>query len=295
MSIRALKTLLSIAKHGTFARAADDVGLTQSAVSLHVKSLEAEFRASLFDRSRRQPMLTEAGELVVARARQIVAMYENISAEVATDGVLAGRLRVGAIQTALSGPLPGALARLRESAPRLRIHVSAGMSAELAVLVSEGELDAAIATRPVKPFPASLIATRLYSDSFWVIAPPGAKGQDLSHLVSAYPFIRFDPRAWAGRMIETELRKRGLQIREEMVLDSQEAIVQMVSKGLGVAIVPIANEEAAFLEECVRLPFGEPQLSREVVLLEREDRVEHKATQALAQAIIATHQEKLRK
>ena len=53
MSLRALRTLIAIAQHGSFARAADTVHLTQSAVSLHIKSLEEEINASLFDRSRR--------------------------------------------------------------------------------------------------------------------------------------------------------------------------------------------------------------------------------------------------
>jgi DNA-binding transcriptional LysR family regulator len=169
------------------------------------------------------------------------------------------------------------------------------MSAELAALVNNGELDAAIATRPVKPFPAGLVALPLYSDRFWLIAPSGAKGRDLADMIREYPFIRFDPRAWAGRMIEMELRKHGLQIREEMVLDSQEAIVQMVSKGLGVAIVPIADDEVASLKECIGIPFGDPPLSRDVVLLAREDRVEHRAVEALAHALVATYEEKLKK
>ena len=61
MSLRALRTLQAIARHGSFAAAGKAVGLTQSAVSLQVKVLEEEFGAPLFDRSRRLPVLTEAG------------------------------------------------------------------------------------------------------------------------------------------------------------------------------------------------------------------------------------------
>ena len=61
MSLRALRTLQAIARHGSFAAAGKAVGLTQSAVSLQVKALEEEFGAPLFDRSRRLPVLTEAG------------------------------------------------------------------------------------------------------------------------------------------------------------------------------------------------------------------------------------------
>src|SRR3712207_520152 len=252
MSLKALRTLLAIARHGAFARAADAVGLTQSAVSLQVKALEEEFGAQLFDRTRRQPTLTEAGRIVLARAEEVLALYDRIpdalsderalagrlrlgavqtalsgpvpdalvllrrahprlrvhvaagmSAELArrvsaggVDGAnppepgrahpphprrghpLAGRLRLGAVQTALSGPVPDALVLLRRAHPRLRVHVAAGMSAELARRVSAGELDAAITTEPVRPHPPDLVWDTLYEDRFWVLAPPEHEGRD---------------------------------------------------------------------------------------------------------------------
>ncbi len=184
MSLKALRTLLTIARHGTFARAADAVGLTQSAVSLQVKALEEEFGAQLFDRTRRQRTLTEAGRIVLARAEEVLALYDRIPDALSDERALAGRLRLGAVQTALSGPVPGALVLLRRAHPRLRVHVAAGMSAELARRVSAGELDAAITTEPVRPHPPDLVWDTLYEDRFWVLAPPEHEGRDLRDLLS---------------------------------------------------------------------------------------------------------------
>ena len=75
MSLRALRTLQAIARHGSFARAGDAIGLTQSAISLQVKSLEEEFGVQLFDRSRRLPTFTEAGRIVLAKAEEVLALY----------------------------------------------------------------------------------------------------------------------------------------------------------------------------------------------------------------------------
>lgn len=127
MSLKALRTLVAIAQYGSFARAAEAVCLTQSAVSLHVRSLEEDFKVSLFDRSRRIPVLTEAGHRAVEQARDILAQYDGIAAELGEGGELAGRLRIGAIQTALAGVLPAALAALRRAHPRLRVLVNSGM------------------------------------------------------------------------------------------------------------------------------------------------------------------------
>lgn len=285
MSLRALHTLIAIAQHGSFVRAAQAVHLTQSAVSLHIKSLEEAFNASLFDRSRRLPVLTDAGHLAVERAREIVAIYEGIASEIGGDNELRGRLRIGAIHTALAKALPPALATLAAEHPHLRINVSSGMSAELATRVEAGDLDVAITTEPVKPHPYGLVSTPLYEEGFWIIAPGLFVGQDWRQLLQEQPFIRFDRRAWAGRTIEQELRRMRLRVQTSMELDSQDAIIQMVSSGLGVSVIPLSSHSLQHLNHLYVQPFGLPQKTRRVVLLEREDRPLARPAAALAKAV----------
>ncbi|WP_333983565.1 LysR substrate-binding domain-containing protein [Ectopseudomonas khazarica] len=285
MSLRALRTLVAIAQHGSFARAAEAVHLTQSAVSLHVRSLEEEFNAPLFDRSKRLAVLTEAGHLAVERAREILSLYDSIAAELGDGSELRGRLKLGVIQTALAGVLPRALAALSRQHPQLRVNVTSGMSAELATRLDAGELDAAVTTEPVKPFPYSLVSTPLYQEGFWIIAPAGLDGSDPRRLLQEQPFIRFDRRAWAGRIIERELRRQRLRVQTSMELDSHTAIIQMVASGLGVAIMPLSVHDLDNLRDLIRLPFAEPQLTRQVVLLERRDRPAGRLAGALAETI----------
>lgn len=288
MSLRALRTLVAIARHRTFARAGEAIGLTQSAVSLQVKSLEEEFNVRLFDRSRREPALTEAGRIVLAQAEQILALYDRIPDALSDERALVGRLRIGAIQTALSGPLPNALLTLRHDHPGLRVHVAAGLSAELAQRVADGELDAAITSQPVRPHPAELVWSTLYEDRFWLLAPPQYAEQDARTLLTELPFIRFDAQAWAGRMIAAELRRLGVRVREEMVLDNKDTIVRMVASGLGAAVVALSDSVLTQLPPIARLPFGQPQLNRAVVLLEHQSRPAQRFTQALADAVVAS-------
>lgn len=285
MSLRALRTLIAIAQHGSFARAAEAVHLTQSAVSLHVRSLEEEFNAVLFDRSRRLPVLTEAGHLAVERARELLAIYDSIAADLGDGSELRGRLKLGAIQTALAGVLPAALAALSREHPNLRVNVSSGMSAELATRIEAGELDAAVTTEPVKPYPHGLVSTLLYEEGFWIIAPASVDSSDARRLLQENPFIRFDRRAWAGRTIEQELRRMRLRVQTSMELDSQDAIIQMVSSGLGVAVIPLSTRDLQALDGVVKLPFADPQRMRRVVLLEREDRPAGRLASALTEAV----------
>ncbi|MDM3886698.1 LysR family transcriptional regulator [Pseudomonas sp. BCRC 81390] len=270
MSLKALRTFVTIARHGTFARAADLLSLTPSAVSLHIKTLEDELHVTLFDRSRRQVALTEAGQLAVARAESILAAYDELADTLASGPSLRGRLRLGAIHTVLARRLPKALVWLKAHHPQLHISVASGMSAELARRVEDGELDAAITTEPVSPYPQSLDYTPLFEDRFWAIASAELAGHSVAQLLASQPFLRFDKRAWAGRQIEQELRRQHLQVSEQMELDSQEALARMAVMGLGVAIVPMADEDLARLPAATCLPFGEPQLTRQVVLLEHQ-------------------------
>lgn len=285
MSLRALRTLVAIVQHGTFARAGDAIGLTQSAVSLQVKTLEEEFAVKLFDRSRRKPVLTEAGRVLLAQAEQVLSLYDGIPGALRDEKALVGRLRVGAIHTALSAPLPEALLSLRAAHPLLRVHVTAGMSAELAQRVASGDLDAAITTHPVGAHPPDLVWHTLYEDRFWVLAPPQAKEKKTSEILANLPFIRFDAQAWAGRQIANELRRLGVRVREEMVLDSQETIVRMVARGLGAAIVALPDATLAQLPAVAKFPFGLPQIHRSVVMLEHQSRPTGQFADVLADSI----------
>lgn len=285
MSLRALKTLQAIAKFGSFGRAGEAVGLTQSAVSLQIKALEAEFGSRLFDRSRRLPRLTAAGRIVLDKSAEVLALYDQIALALSDEQSLAGRLALGSIQTSLSGPLPEALVDLNRSHPRVRVHVVAGISAELAQKVADCELDAAITTQPVRPHPQNLVWTKLYEDRFWLIAPADVYDRTPRELLEQLPFIRFDSQAWAGWMIKQELKRMRVVVREEMVLDSQDVIIRMVERGLGVAVIPLSDEVRAKLcLTCLR--FGNPQLTRNVVLLERQDRLTTRLASALGEAVM---------
>lgn len=293
MSLRAFRTLQAIARHGSFARAAQAVGLTQSAVSLQVKSLEEEFGVRLFDRSRRLPALTEAGTIVLTRAEEIIALYDRIPEALGDERSLFGRLKVGAMPTVLSGVLPDALVALNRDHPRVRVHVASGLSGELAHQLVAGDLDVAVTLEPIAPHPANLTWAPLYFDHYWLVAPPGLDGEDPRELLSSRPFIRLDSRAWSGRAIERELRRMRVSVREEMVLGSPETIVTMVRKGLGISVVSISEEVRSELDlTCI--PFGEPQLTRRIGLLERQDRSGGRLAAALARAVREVAQKQAR-
>ncbi len=263
---RHLTSLLAIAEHGGFAAAGAAVGRSHSAISLHIKALEQEVGVELVDRSVRPPALTSDGEALAEQARRLQSVLDDIAA--LTPGAnLTGRLSLGIVPTAMSHLAPPALARLRHTHPDLRLDIRTGLSGELADMVRTAELDAALVTAPDLP-PEGLEVRTVAEEPLVVIAPPGADGDDAA-LVTAHPFIWFSRKTWAGQQIERRLLDRGLRVRPAMEVDSLEAIEALVHHGLGASIVPDRGGTEGVGGELVRVPFGNPQVMRRLVLMTR--------------------------
>ena len=267
MNIRHLETLLAAADSGSFAAAAERVGVTQSAVSMQMKALEEELGAPLFDRARRPPTLNDTAEALMPRIRDLVRLAEEIRMA-AAGGAVRGRLRLGIIPTAATGLVPDALASLADRAPDLRIRVESGLSADLVRRVAQGALDAAVVTETPR-LERGLVTSTVLEEPLVVAAPAGAPGMRDRELLRALPFVRFNRRTGVGRVIDAALRQRRIAVTEGMELDSIEAILAMVGRGLGVAVAPAGSITPA-LEASMRvMPFGDPQVRRKVALIER--------------------------
>ena len=268
MDLKHLKTLIAIVENGSFAAAGEAIGLTQSAISLHVKSLEDELETKLFDRTTRPPRLNTRGRNLIDRARTIVEQCEGLS-DIATGEALSGSLGIGSVPTLLSGILPPALSAIRGSHPDIRILVSSGLSADLVGRVHKGELDVAVVTEPSQ-LQTGLSWHMFAKEPLMVIAPEGTVGETDRELLNAGPFIRFQRYAWAGRLIDTQLKDRGIRVHTGMEIDSLEAIASMVKHGLGVSVVP--DRAAADLPSGIKkVLFGDPPLCRVIGVVERRD------------------------
>ena len=259
---RHLASLVALSEHGSFTAAADAVGRSHSAVSLHVKALEEGLGAALVDRSVRPPALTPEGVALVEQARRLGRVLEDIEA-IGRTGAVAGTLAVGIVPTAMIHLAPPALARLRADYPELGLDIRTGLSGELAQAVRAGDLDAAVLTAPDLP-PEGLDLTPLADEKLVVMAPATAAGDDRA-LLEAHPFIWFSRKTWAGQQIERRLLDRGIRVRAVMEIDSLEAIEALVRHGLGVAVVPWRDGRG----DLRQVPFCTPQAVRRVVLAAR--------------------------
>ena len=143
MDIHQLKSLVTIARCGTVARAAELLHLSQPAISAHIKQLEEELRVRLFDRHARGMSLTPAGEAVFEHAKRALHAVDAIRDEANTlNGGVAGELVIGTVNEPAFLRLPAFLRHLREAAPHVAISLVQATSGQVLKNIEDGVFDA---------------------------------------------------------------------------------------------------------------------------------------------------------
>jgi DNA-binding transcriptional LysR family regulator len=267
MDTRQLKTLLAIQSHGTFAQAAEVVHLTPSAVSQQVHALEDELQVTLFDRGTRPPSITPDGLQVIEMARDILRREEDTKASLRGDQI-AGTLLLGSVRSSALNLLPSAMVQMRQRYPDLKPSLRVSLSSTLISDVAAGRLDAAIVAEHLG-FPSALRWSPFLREPLWLIMPHGMESSDPIELLNTRPYIRFRSAVPLANLIDTELSRLGVVTNDVAEIDTIGSIVTCVRQGLGISVVPhVALQEPEDMN-IARLPFGTPQVIRQIGIVER--------------------------
>ncbi|WP_118179999.1 LysR family transcriptional regulator [Paraburkholderia phosphatilytica] len=281
--LRELRTFLAVVRHGTFAGAGSHIGLTQSAVSAQIQRLEEELGFALFDRTGRAATLNAAGRQTVELAEELLSVYARL-ADRGRGADQSGLLRVGAIASAQTSFLVGAIRRFRDEAPGWRIRVVPGVSLNLLAQVDSGELDLAVIIKPPFALPAELNWRTLAMEPFALLVPRRLSKQPWRELLASEPFIRYDRSSFGGRVVDRFLRKLRMTVHDVVELDELQGIVGLVAQGAGVAIVP--QSAGLHLPRSVTtLSLGDDTFVREIGLVERSAHGQQSAAEHFADCV----------
>ncbi|MGV1836684.1 LysR substrate-binding domain-containing protein [Rhizobium rhizogenes] len=234
-----MKTLVAIARFGTFAAAGDRIGLTQAAVSGQMKRLEEKLGVQLFERTGRSATLNAAGLRTLERAKDIIAKFEAIADPVDEDS--GGRLSIGAIASVQSTVLARALVPFRDRFPKHHIHIVPGISLHLLDLLDAGELDLAVIIKPSFGIPKDFVWQPLLREPYVLAVPSWIEGDDWLALLQEQPFIRYERSSFGGRQVDRFLRSLSVTVRESVEIDDISAMAALVGQGLGVALLPMTE------------------------------------------------------
>jgi DNA-binding transcriptional LysR family regulator len=143
-----LRTFVAVCDSGSFTKAAAEVNLTQSAVSLHVKRLEDQVGSRLIVRNVRGLRLTEQGEVLLSYARRILALYKEAERHLGRD--TGGLIRIGVPEYFDLHTLSSLLGQFSARYPAVKTQIELGLGPEISALVDEGELDLAIVSCEIR-------------------------------------------------------------------------------------------------------------------------------------------------
>ena len=245
MEIRQLRAFMAIAESGTFTAGALRVHVTQAAISMQIRQLENELGARVFVRAPRHVILTEAGEHLLQRARQILREHDAAVDEIAAlAGAERGRLRIGSASAMiLTEPLPKILKELRRQHPAAEVAVISGTSGALVDQILAGELDIAFVSLPVDV--RGIQTERLSEDQLVAIASPRhklAKQRTISaYTLAGEKLILGERGGNTRRLIDQFFAQAGVSLHVAMELSRQAAIRRMVEEDMGVGIVPLQS------------------------------------------------------
>ena len=272
VTLRQLRYFDALARLGHFGRAAEACAISQPALSMQIKELEEALGGLLLERSARQVALTPLGEDLARRVCDILGSVDELEdfARASRDR-FAGRLRIGMIPTIAPYLLPRIIENLTRMHPELDIRVRETLTPKLIKEVTEGRLDTAIVALPVSV--PSLSEVALFTENFLLVRPR----QDERTPVPSREKLR------EMRLLLLEeghcFRDQALSFcklqssppREMLDANSLSTLVQMVSAGIGVTLIPemaVAVETQSASVSVAR--FKNPQPSRTIGMVWRK-------------------------
>jgi DNA-binding transcriptional LysR family regulator len=273
MEISQLEVFLAVAREGGFSRAAEKLYRTQSAVSQAIRKLETEIGESLFDRSTRDGVMTDAGRVLQEYAERLLNLREN-AREALTElrELQKGKLLVGANEfTALY--LLRVLAEFRRLHPAIRIVVQRSLGSQIPDDVRRHNCEFGVLTYdPQDPELASVV---VYSDELIFVVPP----QHPLARESQVSIRQLGAESFVAHIVSSPYREKVIQAFEKhktplhmgVELPTLQAIKRFVAMGNGVAFLPeISVEDEIARGELVRIPVQELRVHRKLRLIYRK-------------------------
>lgn len=287
LTLKHLRYFAALAQHQHFAKAAEDCAITQPALSLQIKQLEELTGAALVDRSGRSVQLTVLGELLAARAREVLRSVDDIGDLVrSAQDELSGPFRLGVIPTIGPYLLPEVVTQISNRFPELEIILRETVTSRLVEDLRAGDIDAAIVALPISE--PSLTEVPLFDETFVLVRPNADANQpvpDVASLQKMKLLLLEEGHCFRDQALSfCDIGKRGA--RNVMDGSSLTTLVQMVGSGIAVTLIP---EMAARIEArsaaVSYTRFPDPEPSRTIGLVWRKSNPLEKQLLLLSDAV----------
>jgi DNA-binding transcriptional LysR family regulator len=276
MELRQLRYLVALADEESFTRAAEREHIAQPALSQQIQKLEQELGIPLVERTTRRVSITDAGNLLVARARRVLTELESARQELdRVRGIQTGSVVVGAMNTMGPVDITLVLGRFHELHPHVELVVRESNSDELAEMLRVDALDLAFLSVTERVESHGLALHQILMEELVVVLPidhrlAGAESIAMADLARE-EFISYREGARLRELLDTAAAQTGFKPR--IVLESNESrrIRRLVARGLGVAILP-RSHAVGTSDAIATARLVEPSLARDITIAWRAGR-----------------------
>jgi DNA-binding transcriptional LysR family regulator len=276
--LQLLEAFVAVCDAGSMALAAQRQGMSQSAISQAVKTLETELDLQLLDREVRPAVTTHAGRVLRERATRLLSQARNMVEQVrATARHEHAQIHLGCVDSFAATVGPRLIRAMSGSAQQILMW--SGLTPMLTEQLRGRELDFAICTDSSIDDPR-IVQRLLFSESWVAVFPKGhlvkalQSARELSALPVGLPLIRYSQRSVIGQQIERFLRHVGVQVPRTYEFDATDPLLSLVASGLGWALsTPLCLwQSRQYLDDVVVIPIPATRLGqRHFFLLSRED------------------------
>jgi DNA-binding transcriptional LysR family regulator len=243
MELRQLRYFAAVAKHRHFTRASEELNVAQPALSQQIKRLEAELGFELLARTSRRVDVTQAGEIVLARANRVLAEADAIPYELAElRGLARGRVTVGGMGPLGPLDLPALLDDFTHAYPGIDIHLRAGTATEMLGFLERAVIEQAFAALDPHEVDPDTECLPLFREELVLICSPSHRFANAGRVrladLAEEPLISFHAGPALRRTIDRALERA--RVRPHIAFESNDLNIhrQLAARGLGVSIVP---------------------------------------------------------
>ena len=274
-NLRQLRAFIAVAKRGNFSRAAEDIGSSQSALSLTVRQLETELGIKLLDRTTRQVSLTAAGETLVASGSRLIEELDATLRELRDIGQQRrGRVILACVPSVARSLMPRCVKYCANKWPNITLSINDIAASEVVRRVSLGEFEFGLASGDINS--AALEIHSLAEDPFVLVCrrddPWTTKRSIAWSQLSERPLLMLNNTSGSQRLIETTLLRTETRVAVFLELAQPSSVLAMVEAKLGVAVIPALAGPRPDDPALTTRRLIKPEVSRTILLFRRRDR-----------------------
>lgn len=277
MQIESLKVYCDLAETESFTKAAQINGVTQSAVSQQISSLERQFKSLLIERSKKKFRLTREGEVLYEYSKKIIALYDSLHSKLQEiKDIISGNIRVTTIYSIGLHDLPPYIKKFLRAYPTVHVHVEYRRADQVYDDVLSNVVDLGLVAYPAKDNRLDMVPLR--KDPLVMICHPQHALCKLKNIklkqLAGQNFVNFESDIPTRKALDRLFREAGVHVENVMEFDNIETVKRAVEIDAGVSIVPaVTVTEEIAKGALVAVPFDDPEVCRPIGVIFKKNKV----------------------